>query len=65
MIVDLNRVAHISVSGLKVEVHFRDTGVHMRRFARVGDMLQAMEGWRAKTAELERRLDKGIQNVRR
>ena len=58
MIIDLNRVAHIAVSGLKVEVHFQDNGAHMRTFTSVKDMLQTMEDWRAKTAELERGLDK-------
>ena len=54
MIVDLNRVAHIAVFGLKVEVHFQDSSAHMRTFTSVEDMLQAIEDWRAKTAELER-----------
>ena len=58
MIVDLNRVAHIAVSGLKVELHFRDGGTHMRTFTSAEDMLQVMEDWRTKTAEMERRLDK-------
>ena len=53
MIVHLGRIAYVSITGMRFELHFMDGGSHMRRFDSIEDMLTTLEGWREKTTDLE------------
>ena len=52
MIVNLENVSYVTVSGMKVELHFKDTSTYMSRFGSVGEMLTAIGDWEQKTKEL-------------
>jgi hypothetical protein len=49
MIVNLENVSYMTVSGTRVELHFKDSSSYMNRFGSVGEMLAAMQGWQEKT----------------
>jgi hypothetical protein len=52
MVVNLNRVSHVTVSGFRVELHFMDGSSHMKRFLSVDDMVSTMEQWKQETEVL-------------
>ena len=52
MIINLDNVAYVSIAGLRLELHFKDTSSHMRRFCTIEEMLKTIEGWQQKTAAL-------------
>ena len=52
MIVNLNNVSHVAVSGMRFELHFTNGGSHMRRFDSVAEMLVEIERWQEKTRAL-------------
>jgi hypothetical protein len=52
MIVNLENVSYVTVAGMKVELHFKDTSTYMSRFGSVGEMLTAIGEWEKKTKEL-------------
>ena len=52
MIVNLENVSYVTVSGMRVELHFKDTSTYMSRFGSVGEMLSAIGEWEKKTSEL-------------
>ena len=52
MIVNLENVSYVTVSGMRVELHFKDTSTYMSRFSSVGEMLTAIGEWEKKTSEL-------------
>jgi hypothetical protein len=49
MVVNLNRVSHVTVSGFRVELHFMDGSSHMKRFLSVDDMVSTMQQWKEET----------------
>ena len=53
MIFSLKNVSHVAVRGLEVELHFKDTSSHLRRFASVEAMIDEITWWRTRTAALE------------
>jgi hypothetical protein len=53
MIFNLRDVSHVSVKGLELELHFKDTSSHMRRFASIDEMLAAIEAWRVRSVVLD------------
>jgi hypothetical protein len=52
MLVNLDKVASIVVSGGKVQVHFQDTSVHMRRFRSRRELNTILDGWHVETRAL-------------
>jgi hypothetical protein len=52
MIVNLENVSYVTVSEMRVELHFKDTSTYMSRFGSVGEMLTAIGEWEKKTKEL-------------
>ena len=52
MVVNLNRVSHVTVSGFRVELHFMDGSSHMKRFMSVDDMVSTMREWKEETEVL-------------
>ena len=52
MIVNLHNVSHVTISGMRFELHFRNGGSHMRRFDSVAEMLVEIERWQEKTHAL-------------
>ena len=48
MVVDLEQISFATISGTRVELHFIDGGLHMRRFDSVDEMVAAMREWREK-----------------
>jgi hypothetical protein len=55
MIFNLSDVSHISVTGLDLELHFRDTSSHLRRFASLDDMIKEMKWWHDRSRVLDQR----------
>ena len=53
MIIHLGRVSHVSVIGMRFELHFDHGGSHMRRFQTVEEMVAAIKDWQAKTVDTE------------
>lgn len=52
MIVNLNNVSHVTVTGMRFELHFTTGGSHMQRFDSVADMLVEIGKWQEKTHAL-------------
>lgn len=52
MLINLNDVAYATVSGMRLELHFKDQSSHMRRFDSMKEMLHQIEEWQDKTIEL-------------
>jgi hypothetical protein len=52
MIFSLKDVSHIAVRGLELELHFKDTSSHLRRFASLEEMIAEMKWWYARTETL-------------
>jgi hypothetical protein len=52
MIVNLDNVSHITIAGMRFELHFTNGGSHMQRFDSVAEMLVEIERWREKTDAL-------------
>jgi hypothetical protein len=51
-LVNLDKAAAIVVSGGKVQVHFQDASIHMRRFKSRREMNTILDGWRIETRAL-------------
>ena len=49
MIVNLENVSYMTVSGMRLELHFKDSSSYMNRFGSVGEMLAALNDWQEKT----------------
>ncbi|MGZ8899284.1 MAG: hypothetical protein ACXW3Z_04235 [Limisphaerales bacterium] len=49
MIVNLENVSYVTVSGMRLELHFKDSSSYMNRFSSVGEMLAALKDWQEKT----------------
>ena len=49
MIVNLENVSYMTVSGMRLELHFKDSSSYMNRFGSVGEMLAALKDWQEKT----------------
>lgn len=56
MLVNLDNALAIVVSGSKVQVDFRDTSVHMRKFRNRQELAEILDGWDVQTRELRRNL---------
>jgi hypothetical protein len=52
MLVNLDKVASIVVTGGKVQVHFQDTSIHMRRFRSRRELNTILDGWHIETRAL-------------
>ena len=52
MLVNLDRAASIVISGGKVQVHFQDTSIHMRRFNSRRELNTILDGWQIETRAL-------------
>jgi hypothetical protein len=52
MLVNLDKAAAIVVSGDKVQVHFQDTSIHMRRFRSRRELNTILDGWHIETRAL-------------
>ena len=52
MLVNLDKAASIVVSGSKVQVHFQDTSIHMRRFRSRRELNTILDGWHIETRAL-------------
>jgi hypothetical protein len=52
MLVNLDKAASIVVSGGKVQIHFQDTSVHMRRFRSRRELNTILDGWHIETRAL-------------
>ena len=49
MIVNLENLSYMTVSGMRVELHFKDSSTYMNRFGSVREMLTALKDWQEKT----------------
>jgi hypothetical protein len=52
MLVNLDKAASIVVSGGKVQVHFQDTSIHVRRFRSRRELNTILDGWHIETRAL-------------
>ena len=52
MLVNLDKAASIVIAGSKVQVHFQDTSIHMRRFKSRRELNTILEGWHVQTRAL-------------
>ena len=52
MIVDLDKASFIVVSGSKVQLHFQDTSVHVRRFSNRRELSAILNSWEHQTRNL-------------
>ena len=52
MLVNLDKAASIVVSGGKVQVHFQDTSIHMRRYRSRRELNTILDGWHIETRAL-------------
>lgn len=55
MIFNLSEVSHISVAGLDLELHFRDSSSHLRRFENLDAMISEIKWWHERSAVLDDR----------
>ena len=53
MIFNLSEVSDISVMGLDLELHFRDTSSHLRRFLSLDEMITEIKWWHDRSAVLD------------
>ena len=53
MIFRLKDVSHIAVRGLELELYFKDTSSHMRRFVSVDEMIEEMKWWQFRSDALD------------
>jgi hypothetical protein len=52
MIINLDKATAIVVSGSRVQVHFRDTSVHLRSFKSRRELAAILDDWGAQTRVL-------------
>jgi hypothetical protein len=52
MLVNLDKAASIVISSGKVQVHFQDTSIHMRRFKSRRELNTILDGWHIETRAL-------------
>ncbi len=49
MIVNLDKASSIVISGSRVQVHFQDTSIHMRKFHTRRELNEILDGWERET----------------
>jgi len=63
MIINLDKATAIVVSGSRVQVHFRDTSVHLRSFHSRRELAAILDDWGAQTRVLRPPAEKHRQPV--
>lgn len=52
MVVNLEQVSYAAINGTRVELHFKDGGLHMQRFDSIEEMLSSIRAWQDQTSLL-------------
>ena len=53
MVINLDLVSFVTLSGDKVELNFKDGGSHMDRFRSVEEMVERLREWQDQTTRLQ------------